>query len=147
MLDDFLVDVDVRRLTVELTEYAPVHDYPALLAALAPHRARGLRVAVDDAGAGYASFRHILMLTPDLIKIDRSLVSEVDRNLVKQTLVTSLLTCARATGAELLAEGVEREVELATLADLGVRHVQGFLFGEPDRRVLGVGTPVQPVRV
>lgn len=142
MLDDLLLGVDVSRLTIELTEHAPVEDYDELLARLAPHRARGLQIAVDDAGAGYASFRHILNLAPDLIKIDMSLVRDVDRNLVKQTLVSSLLTCARAAGAELLAEGVEREEELRTLVDLGVSYVQGFLCARPAPVAVPVGAEV-----
>lgn len=142
VLDELLVGVDLDRLTLELTEHAPVADYDELLAALAPHRARGLRIAVDDAGAGYASFRHILLLSPDLIKIDISLVQDVDTSEVKQTLVASLLTCARAAQAELLAEGVERRAEFETLARLGVQYVQGFLFGRPAEAPVPVGSVV-----
>jgi EAL domain-containing protein (putative c-di-GMP-specific phosphodiesterase class I) len=122
---------DPRRLVVEITEHAAVEDYEALTRALCRHRAAGLRLAVDDAGAGYASLRHILKLRPDFIKIDLSLVRDIHLDPVRQALVTSLVTFARSVGAELVAEGVEQQTELDSLVGLGVRHMQGFLLCPP----------------
>jgi EAL domain-containing protein (putative c-di-GMP-specific phosphodiesterase class I) len=86
---------------------------------------------VDDAGAGYASFRHILQLRPDVIKVDMSLVSRIDSDPAQQALVGSLLAFAQQSDAVLLAEGVERQGELDELGRIGVPLVQGFLLGRP----------------
>lgn len=129
--DVLLQDVDRSRVIVEITEHAQVADYEALHAALEPHRAAGLRLAVDDAGAGYASFRHILALRPDFIKVDLSLVRDIHLDPVRQALTSSLLTFAQTAGAQLIAEGVETQAELDTLARLGVTLVQGYFLGRP----------------
>jgi EAL domain-containing protein (putative c-di-GMP-specific phosphodiesterase class I) len=126
-----LVDLDLTRVVLEITEHAPVEDYDLLLAVLAPHRAAGLRLAIDDAGAGFASFRHILRLAPDFIKIDLSLVRDVDHDPVRQALTRSLVGFADGIGATLIAEGVEVQAELDTLVDLGVRLMQGYLLCRP----------------
>jgi EAL domain-containing protein (putative c-di-GMP-specific phosphodiesterase class I) len=86
---------------------------------------------VDDAGAGYASFRHILNLRPDVIKVDISLVQGIDADPAQQALVESLLVFADRSDATLLAEGVERPEELDLLTRLGVPLVQGYLLGRP----------------
>ena len=132
-LDELLDGVDRSRVVVEITEHAPVEDYAALMAALDVHRPAGLRVAIDDAGAGYASFRHILQLRADLIKIDMSLTRDIHLDAVRQALTASLLTFARTSGATVVAEGVETQQELDCLARLGVTHMQGFLLGRPQR--------------
>jgi EAL domain-containing protein (putative c-di-GMP-specific phosphodiesterase class I) len=126
-----VAQVDPRRLVVEITEHAAVEDYEALDQALRRHRAAGLRLAVDDAGAGYASLRHILQLRPDVIKIDLSLVRDVHLDPVRQALTTSLVSFARTVDAVLVAEGVEQQAELDMLVRLGVRHMQGFLLCPP----------------
>jgi EAL domain-containing protein (putative c-di-GMP-specific phosphodiesterase class I) len=131
MLNDLLADAEVGRLVIEITEHAPVPDYAALHRALDPHRAAGLQLAVDDAGAGYASFRHILHLRPDVIKVDMSLVASIDRDPAQQALVGSLQAFAEQSGAVLLAEGVERQGELDELARIGVPLVQGYLLSKP----------------
>src|SRR3954471_1778223 len=130
-LDELLADAEVGRLVIEITEHAPVPDYGALHRALDPHRAAGLQLAVDDAGAGYASFRHILHLRPDVIKVDMSLVASIDRDPAQQALVGSLQAFAEQSGAVLLAEGVERQDELDELARIGVPLVQGYLLSKP----------------
>jgi EAL domain-containing protein (putative c-di-GMP-specific phosphodiesterase class I) len=130
-LDALLPEVDVSRVVVEITEHAAVPDYRQLHDALDAHRRAGLRLAVDDAGAGYASFRHILNLRPDLIKVDMSLVSRIDVDAAQQALVGSLLSFAESSGATLLAEGVETQGELDELARIGVPLVQGFLLARP----------------
>lgn len=131
MLDHLLRDAEVGRLVIEITEHAPVPDYAALHRALDPYRAAGLQLAVDDAGAGYASFRHILNLRPDVIKVDMSLVASIDRDPAQQALVGSLQAFAEQSGAVLLAEGVERQCELDELARIGVPLVQGYLLSKP----------------
>lgn len=119
------------RLVLELTEHASVADYDALIARLGPMRAQGLRVAVDDAGAGFSSFRHILRLRPDIIKLDGSLIARIDRDAGARALAAALAGFAEQTGTVVVAEGVETEEELEVLRALRVDKAQGFLLGKP----------------
>lgn len=126
-----LADLPADRVVLEITEHAPVQDYDALSAGLAPLRDRGARVAVDDAGAGFASLRHILRLAPDLIKLDRSLVAGIQGDDAQQALAGGLIGFARRIGARIVAEGIETPAELGTLRGLGVDYGQGYLFSPP----------------
>lgn len=130
-LAQLLRDAPMNRLVLEITERAPIRRYDVLLDALARYRARGARVAVDDAGAGYASFRHILVLEPDLIKLDKSLVRNVDVDASRRELAIALIQFARKTGSKLVAEGVETATELAALRRMGVGLAQGYYLGRP----------------
>ncbi|WP_279483171.1 EAL domain-containing protein [Aureimonas sp. SK2] len=121
------------RIVIELTEHERIDDYGALNAALTPLRARGMRVAVDDVGAGYASMSHIVAVRPDIIKLDRSIVRQLDRDPMREALATALNGFARQCGCTVVAEGVETPGELAALARLEVQALQGFLLGRPDR--------------
>jgi EAL domain-containing protein (putative c-di-GMP-specific phosphodiesterase class I) len=123
--------VPLSRMVVELTEHSAVEDYDALDGALRPLREVGLRIAVDDAGAGYASFRHILRLAPDLIKLDRSLISGIDGDPARRALAGAVVAFAREMGGVVVAEGVERSAELAVVLGLGVDAGQGYLLGRP----------------
>ncbi len=124
-------DVPPQRLILELTEHSIVDDYPGLTESLRKLRQRGIRIAVDDAGSGYSNLAHILKLAPDLIKLDRDLVSGIDVDPVRRALATSLVAFAADTGAQIVAEGVESEDELGTLRRLGVRYAQGYHLGRP----------------
>ena len=119
------------RLVLEITEHAPILDYGPLKAALNRLRERGGRIAIDDAGAGYSSFRHILQVKPDLIKLDISITRDVDRDSSRRALASALSTFAGEVGATLVAEGVETVAELETLQRLGVTTAQGYLFARP----------------
>jgi EAL domain-containing protein (putative c-di-GMP-specific phosphodiesterase class I) len=120
-----------ERIVVELTERSPVADYARLTAALAPLRSAGVRIAIDDVGAGFSSMRHILRLNPELIKLDRSIVAGVDTNPGQKALLAAMLSFSSHIGAGLVAEGIETSSELATLAELGVKTGQGYLLGRP----------------
>ncbi len=120
-------------IVVELTEHAPVDDYAPLRATLAPLRRAGLRLAVDDAGAGYASLRHVLELAPDVIKLDMTLVAGIDREPAQRSLVSSLVQFAGEVGATVIAEGIESPAQRRGIVDAGVGLGQGFLFGRPAR--------------
>jgi EAL domain-containing protein (putative c-di-GMP-specific phosphodiesterase class I) len=122
------------RVVLEVTEHAPIRSYEALGTALAPLRADGVRLAVDDAGAGFASLRHILELAPDLIKIDRSLTKDLEHDARARALTAAIITFARETEAAIVAEGVEIESQLDELRSLGATSAQGFLLGRPLRR-------------
>ncbi len=120
-----------RPLVIEVTEHEAVADYGALREAV---RTLGhdLRLAVDDAGAGVANFGHIVELRPDFVKLDISLIRRVNANLGRQALVVAMRQFARSAGCRLIAEGIETELEAATLAGLGVEFGQGYLFGRPE---------------
>jgi DNA-binding NarL/FixJ family response regulator/EAL domain-containing protein (putative c-di-GMP-specific phosphodiesterase class I) len=126
-----LRDADPSRLVLEVTEHAEISDYPHLMSVLEPLRERGLRLAVDDFGAGFASLRHVLLLRPDVIKLDVSLCHGIDSDPMRQALAASMVTFSARAGAQVVAEGIEAEGELAVLTELGVTHGQGFLLGRP----------------
>jgi EAL domain-containing protein (putative c-di-GMP-specific phosphodiesterase class I) len=130
-LEGLLREVDARRIVLEITEHASVEHYEELCSALSQLRELGARVAIDDAGAGFASFRHILNLEPDVIKLDLSLTRAIDTRPRHQRLARSLVTFAADTAAEVLAEGIETSAELETLIDLGVSLGQGYYLGRP----------------
>jgi EAL domain-containing protein (putative c-di-GMP-specific phosphodiesterase class I) len=119
------------RLVLEITEHAPVADYAALEAALAPLRKGGVRIAVDDAGAGYSGLQHVLSLSPDIIKLDMSLTRDIDTDQARQALASALIYFATKTGCVIIAEGVETQAELDTLKLLGVPRGQGYYLGKP----------------
>ncbi|HEY4355885.1 MAG TPA: EAL domain-containing protein [Acidobacteriaceae bacterium] len=123
--------VDLSRVVLEITEHATVDDYEALRAELAPLRARGLRLAIDDAGAGYSSMRHILSLHPDLIKLDMSITRDIDKDPKRRALAKALISFAHETKSLITAEGVETAEELEVLQNLGVDEVQGYFLGRP----------------
>ena len=127
------------RIVIELTEQVPVEDYSALQRALAPMRSQGARLSADDLGSGYAGFRHLLRLQPDIIKLDISLIAGINRNHEQQALTRALLAFAYEVGAQVVAEGIEEPAELNTLQDLGVPWGQGYLIGRPAplRQILG----------
>jgi EAL domain-containing protein (putative c-di-GMP-specific phosphodiesterase class I) len=122
---------DLTRLVIEITESAPVFDYPELLRALGRLRDAGAWIAVDDAGAGYASLNHVMHLRPDFVKLDRGLVMDVDRDPAKHALVETFGTLAGRLDAWLLAEGIERPGEREVLAAMGVPLAQGFGLARP----------------
>jgi len=119
-----------RPLVLEVTEHVSVADYGALRAAIGLLRPQ-VRVAVDDAGAGVANFNHIVELRPAFVKLDVGLVRGIDSDLTRQALMVGLLHFARSSASQTIAEGVETELELATLRALGVPLAQGYLLGRP----------------
>lgn len=133
-----LAEVDRRRIVLEITEHTQIDDYPTLRRSLGLLRRAGVRLAIDDAGAGYSSLRHIVQLAPDLIKVDIGLVRSIDRDPARRALVSSLAHFASETGAQLVAEGIEEPAELETLRAMGVTFGQGYLLGRPTRMPAGV---------
>jgi PAS domain S-box-containing protein len=123
--------VALDRLVIEITEHDRVSDYDQLNAALAPLREAGVRFAIDDTGAGYASLRHVLRLHPDIVKLDRDLIANLDEDRARRSLVTALVLLALDVGATVTGEGVETVAQWETLATLGVDHVQGYLLAPP----------------
>ncbi|MCA0330436.1 MAG: EAL domain-containing protein [Actinobacteria bacterium] len=128
---DTLSALDAPRVLLELSEHDPVDDYDELSEAIEPLRHAGMRLAVDDVGAGFSSLRHIVLAHPDVIKLDRSLVHGVCDDPVLSTLVRSLVDFGHTAGATVVAEGIEDAREADALRALGVDHGQGWHFGRP----------------
>ncbi|KRE74468.1 sensor domain-containing phosphodiesterase [Arthrobacter sp. Soil762] len=119
------------RIVLELTERMAVDEYAPLLAALKPMRQRGLRIAVDDAGSGFASMRHVLQLRPDIIKLDRSLIAGLDGDQGQRALGAAMVEFAHQIGAQIVAEGIETRAELTAVTELGMTSGQGYFLGRP----------------
>lgn len=126
-----LSDALTAGVTVEITEHAAVADYEALTATLRSLREAGVKLAIDDAGSGFASLRHILRLQPDLIKLDMTITRDIDGDPVRRALAASLVTFAAEIGATLVAEGIESSAEMRVLRDLGVPCGQGYGLARP----------------
>src|SRR5450759_1784124 len=119
-----------RHLVLEVTEHVVIADYPAFRAAMAA-LGPDVELAVDDAGAGFASLRHILELHPAFVKLDRSLVAGLETDDARQAMIVGLRHFARTTGCRLIAEGIETDAELAVLRAREVPLGQGYLLGRP----------------
>lgn len=120
-----------RQLVVEITEHAVVEDYHLLEKMVANLRTLGVKIAVDDAGAGFASLRHIVHLEPDIIKLDISLTQDLAASPLRRALAGSLIDFAHSTGAQLVVEGIEEVADLNAWTALGAHAAQGFLVGRP----------------
>lgn len=130
-LFEMLASSQPERLVVELTEHDAIGDYDAFVATLSPLRRLGIRLAIDDVGAGFSSFAHVLRLEPDIVKIDRSIVTAIDTDLARQALAAAITGVAERIGALVVAEGVETQAELDTLASLDINYTQGYLLARP----------------
>jgi EAL domain-containing protein (putative c-di-GMP-specific phosphodiesterase class I) len=127
-----LAEHDRRPLVIELTEHQAVEDYLALVRSLDALREHDVRVAIDDVGSGFSSFRHVTRVNPDILKLDRSLVMGIDDDPVRQSLAAAIVAFAANVGAVVVSEGIESEAELACLRELAVGLGQGFFLGRPD---------------
>ncbi len=117
-------------VVLELTEHDVIHDYDAIRESLARFSPT-VQLSVDDAGAGFSTLRHVVMLEPEYVKLDRSWVTDIHIDPTRQALVAGLSYFARTTGCELVAEGIEVEREREKLAELDVSLGQGYLLGRP----------------
>lgn len=120
-----------RQIVIELTEHVPVEDYVPLQNSLREMRGQGTRLAIDDFGSGYGGFRHLIALSPDIIKLDISLVRDIHRNHASSALTRGLVAFANDVGAIVIAEGVEHADELAELRNIGIHWAQGYYLGRP----------------
>jgi EAL domain-containing protein (putative c-di-GMP-specific phosphodiesterase class I) len=130
-LAELLASAPADRLVLEITEHAPVEDYEALNTAMERLRRRGIRLAVDDAGSGFASLRHILQLAPEIIKIDKALTRDVHKDPARRALAAGLISFAAELDVTVIGEGIENAQELEVLRGLGLRYGQGFHLGSP----------------
>jgi len=128
---DAVTGLDGERLVVEVTEHATVEVYEPLQKAIDSLRRRGVRLAIDDAGAGFSSLKHIVRLVPEFIKLDLFLIRDINVDPVKRAVVAGMLGVATQIGGRVIGEGVETEEELRVLVDLGVHCAQGFYLALP----------------
>jgi len=121
----------LSRIVIEVTEAAMAIDHATVSRLLQPLREAGARLAVDDAGSGNASLRQLLLLHPDIIKIDTSVTRGIGYGRARRALAGALVAFARETGATVVAEGIESEAELEAVREFGVTHGQGFHLARP----------------
>lgn len=126
-----MANEDLSSMVLEITEHAAIDNYDRLEKALEDFRAAGGRLAVDDAGAGFASLRHILRLAPEEIKLDISLTRGIHLDRRKKALGAALISFAHEIEAVIVAEGVEEQAELDALVNLGVKYGQGYFLARP----------------
>lgn len=122
------------QVVIELTEQSPTDDFALLDRALHHYRAMGFSIALDDLGAGYSSLRLWSELRPDYVKIDRHFIDGIHQDSVKREFVGSILKMAKASRAQVIAEGIELPEELAVLSEMGVDLLQGYLLCRPQEQ-------------
>jgi EAL domain-containing protein (putative c-di-GMP-specific phosphodiesterase class I)/GGDEF domain-containing protein len=132
------LNLDQRNFVIEITERESIHDYGAFERQIRHYVEHGFRIALDDLGAGHSGLVTLVTCSPHFLKLDMTLARDIHRHSYKQHLVKSLIAFAAGVDATLIAEGVESWEELETLARLGIRFAQGFLFARPGR------VPVEP---
>jgi EAL domain-containing protein (putative c-di-GMP-specific phosphodiesterase class I)/AmiR/NasT family two-component response regulator len=120
-----------RNIVIELTERVPIQDYGAVRGAMQDMRSLGARLAADDRGSGFAGFRHLVSLAPDIIKLDIGLLRDFRFKSGQLAITNALVTFAQDVGAQVIAEGVEKPSELELLHELGVGWAQGYHLGMP----------------
>lgn len=125
------IGVKPENVVFEITERTAITDFAAFRSTLEYLRRLGFRVAVDDGGAGYGSLQSLAEVRPEWLKIDMSLVRDIDTDDIRRSLVASMATFAERMGVKLVAEGIERVEEMTVLRELGVEYGQGFLFCQP----------------
>jgi EAL domain-containing protein (putative c-di-GMP-specific phosphodiesterase class I) len=123
--------VPLDRIVLEINEHMSIREYDEIGKALQPLRKQGLRISVDDTGDGLNSYKHILNLKPDIVKIPMSLTRNIDSDAARRALAAGLMQFAPENGCEVIAEGVETAAELKALRALGITRAQGYFLGRP----------------
>jgi EAL domain-containing protein (putative c-di-GMP-specific phosphodiesterase class I) len=132
---DVVEAAPLSRIVLEITEQVEIENHQAVNRALVPLRARGMQLAIDDAGAGYASFQHVVHLQPDIIKLDGTWTEYIDSDVARRALVSAFVRLAADLDAIVTAEAVETAEQARILTELGVQWGQGYLFGRPEPMV------------
>jgi EAL domain-containing protein (putative c-di-GMP-specific phosphodiesterase class I) len=123
--------MDPRRLTFEVMEGEAVTDTPHLQNIFTEYRRQGFQIALDDFGSGYSGLTRLAELRPDIIKLDRALIVDCDRNQKQLAIAASMLRLGMEIGVRVVVEGVERIGEVNALREAGARYMQGFYFAKP----------------
>ena len=132
----------LKRIIFEVSEVEKVRDHEHLSNIMTEYKKHGLRVAIDDFGAGHSGLSLLSKFQPDLIKIDRALVQRLDERPASRRIVQSIVEVCRDLGIVVVAEGIEREAEMQALCDLGIQLMQGYHFAEPVFEVLPAWPPL-----
>ncbi len=133
-----------NRLVIEISEKESAENRAVFRQAVEHFRSKGIRVALDDVGSGYASLSAVMDVRPDIIKIDMSLVHGIDKDTARQELVLALKHLCDRIGASVVAEGIETEAEMTILESIGIELGQGYLFAESQdiREIMAVTGPI-----
>ncbi|SOC18089.1 EAL domain-containing protein (putative c-di-GMP-specific phosphodiesterase class I) [Ureibacillus xyleni] len=116
----------------EITERSAVTDFKEFERVLSNYRSQGYRIAIDDVGSGYNSLKTIIYLKPEFIKLDRSLIQNIDQSDAGQQLISLIYNYAEQSGTTgIIAEGIERPEEIQTLQSIGIHYGQGYAIGRP----------------
>lgn len=127
--------IEPRQVVFELTEKSAVTDFALFEKVLSNYRAQGFRIAIDDVGSGYNSLKTLIYLKPEFVKLDRSLIQNIDQNIEQQQLVTLIFEYAKQSFTKVIAEGIETVNELKFIREHGVHYGQGYALGRPNEEV------------
>jgi EAL domain-containing protein (putative c-di-GMP-specific phosphodiesterase class I) len=130
-----LIIIVAKQVVFELTEKSAVTDFTMFERVLSNYRSQGYRIAIDDIGSGYNSLKTLIYLKPEFIKLDKSLIQNIDQNIEQQQLVKLIIDYAKQSSTEIIAEGIERIEELAFICEQGVQYGQGYALGKPKEEV------------
>lgn len=130
------LEFDPKNIIFEVVETESVRDKEHLIKILNFYKKEGFSIALDDVGEGYSSLNMLVDIRPDIIKIDRNIITNIDQDKLKQSTYRALYNLAKENEIEVLAEGVETKEELATIEGIGVDYVQGYYFGKPNAEPL-----------
>lgn len=127
--------IEPNQVVFELTERSAVTDFALFEKVLSNYRSQGYRIAIDDVGSGYNSLKTLIYLKPEFIKLDQSLIQNIDQNMEQQQLVKLIIEYAKQSSTEIIAEGIERTEELHFIREQGVHYGQGYALGKPHQEV------------
>ncbi len=129
------IGIHPEQVVFELTERSAVTDFQEFERVLSHYRSQGYRIAIDDVGSGYNSLKTLIFLKPEFIKLDRSLIQNIDESRASQQLVSLIYDYAVQSSTKIIAEGIERKEEIRYLKTLGIHYAQGYALGRPNRHI------------
>ncbi|KGR75598.1 EAL domain-containing protein [Ureibacillus sinduriensis] len=129
------IGIHPEQVVFELTERSAVTDFLEFERVLSHYRSQGYRIAIDDVGSGYNSLKTLIYLKPEFIKLDRSLIHNIDESIPSQQLVSLIYEYAVQSNTKVIAEGIERAEEIKYLKKLGIHYAQGYALGRPNREI------------
>jgi EAL domain-containing protein (putative c-di-GMP-specific phosphodiesterase class I) len=132
--DDSITEHD-KQIYLEITESVPLTHYQHCHSVLREIRAKGVKIAVDDLGAGYSNLKYIADLAPEVVKLDRQLIANITRSSRLHVLVTSIVDLCSKQGARVVAEGIETRDELLAVIETGAQYAQGYFLARPAREL------------
>ncbi|MDN4495630.1 EAL domain-containing protein [Ureibacillus aquaedulcis] len=129
------IGIHPEQVVFELTERSAVTDFQEFERVLSHYRSQGYRIAIDDVGSGYNSLKTLIFLKPEFIKLDRSLIQNIDESIPGQQLVSLINDYAVQSNTKIIAEGIERKEEIEYLQKIGIHYAQGYALGRPNREI------------